>query len=232
VSSATSSRTAPRSEPDRIASACRTPRSRWSWSTANRWASSGFVEDGDRIAVYPMFEALDVTPVLRLRERPLRNPRFALDVQLGALTQVPAVVRIRCPVSHDWADGELARPGGCRSTRAAHAGFASSCSVRVVTCPRPTSVRRRFSPAGPALKRYVSGSTCGTPSTRYRAMLLTATACFGDGRPKATVGEALPPRDPPLLRRLHTVYHPAGHISWRGQSRGKDGRAARRTCGP
>ena len=45
------------------------------------------VGDGDRVSVYPMFEALDVTPVLRLRERPLRDPRFALDVSLGALTR-------------------------------------------------------------------------------------------------------------------------------------------------
>lgn len=45
------------------------------------------VRDGDRVSVFPMFEALDVTPLLRLRERPLRDPRFALDVSLGALTR-------------------------------------------------------------------------------------------------------------------------------------------------
>src|SRR5690349_17578888 len=33
------------------------------------------VEDGDRIAVYPKFEALDIGPLLRVRDRPLRTVR-------------------------------------------------------------------------------------------------------------------------------------------------------------
>lgn len=40
---------------------------------------------GERVAVYPMFEAFDVTPLLRLRERPLRAPRFVADAHLGGL---------------------------------------------------------------------------------------------------------------------------------------------------
>jgi uncharacterized protein with PIN domain/sulfur carrier protein ThiS len=43
--------------------------------------------DGDRVSVYPMFEALDVAPLVRLRERPLREPRFAVDVPLGTLAR-------------------------------------------------------------------------------------------------------------------------------------------------
>ena len=43
------------------------------------------LQDGDRVSVYPMFESLDVTPLLRLRERPLRNPRFLADAHLGKL---------------------------------------------------------------------------------------------------------------------------------------------------
>ncbi len=42
-------------------------------------------KDGDRISVYPMFESLDITPVQRLRPRPLREPRFVLDGHLGRL---------------------------------------------------------------------------------------------------------------------------------------------------
>jgi len=45
------------------------------------------VADGDRIAIYPMFEAFDVRPVLRLRARPLRHPRFLADAHLGALAR-------------------------------------------------------------------------------------------------------------------------------------------------
>jgi uncharacterized protein with PIN domain len=41
--------------------------------------------DGDRIAVYPKFEALDIQPLLRVRERPLRVVRFIADAHLGGL---------------------------------------------------------------------------------------------------------------------------------------------------
>ena len=45
------------------------------------------VRDGDRVSVYPMFEALDISPLLRLRPRPLRQPRFFADAQLGRLAR-------------------------------------------------------------------------------------------------------------------------------------------------
>jgi len=41
--------------------------------------------DGDRIAAYPVFESLDITPLLRVRPEPLRRPRFVLDTHLGRL---------------------------------------------------------------------------------------------------------------------------------------------------
>ena len=40
---------------------------------------------GDRIAAYPMFEALDIGSTARLRPVPLRDPRFVVDVNLGRL---------------------------------------------------------------------------------------------------------------------------------------------------
>ena len=42
---------------------------------------------GERIAVYPMFERLDISPLIRLRPRPLRCTRFILDVHLGKLAR-------------------------------------------------------------------------------------------------------------------------------------------------
>ncbi len=45
------------------------------------------VRDGDRIAVYPVFEAFDITPLLRVRPEPLRDPRFIADAQLGGLAR-------------------------------------------------------------------------------------------------------------------------------------------------
>ena len=40
---------------------------------------------GDRIAAYPMFEAIDIGSTSRLRPAPLRDPRFVVDVNLGRL---------------------------------------------------------------------------------------------------------------------------------------------------
>lgn len=45
------------------------------------------VDEGDRLAVYPMFESFDVRPLLRLRPRPMRRPRFLADAHLGGLAR-------------------------------------------------------------------------------------------------------------------------------------------------
>lgn len=53
-------------------------------------ASVGFdwlLRGGERVAVYPMFELLDVSPLQRLRPRPLRDPRFVADANLGKLAR-------------------------------------------------------------------------------------------------------------------------------------------------
>ena len=45
------------------------------------------LRDGDYISVYPMFEALDISSLNRLRPAPLRQPRFVLDCHLGKLAR-------------------------------------------------------------------------------------------------------------------------------------------------
>ena len=53
--------------------------------------SAGFdrlLQDGDRVAVYPRFEAMDVSPLLRVREHPLRETRFVADAHLGGLAHM------------------------------------------------------------------------------------------------------------------------------------------------
>jgi len=46
------------------------------------------LQDGDRVAVYPRFEAMDVTPLLRVRDTPLRETRFVADAHLGGLAHL------------------------------------------------------------------------------------------------------------------------------------------------
>lgn len=45
------------------------------------------IEDGDHVAVYPVFEALDISPLIHLRSKPLRDTQFILDVHLGKLAR-------------------------------------------------------------------------------------------------------------------------------------------------
>lgn len=73
--------------------------------------SAGFerqVSEGDRVAVYPQFEALDITPLLRVREHPLRAPRFIADAHLGGLARLLRMSGFDTLYRNDYADREIA----------------------------------------------------------------------------------------------------------------------------
>jgi hypothetical protein len=70
---------------------------------------SYIVQDGDRISVYPMFESVDVTPLLRLRPAALRNPQFILDSNLGRLARYLRLLGLDCLYRNDYHDAEVAR---------------------------------------------------------------------------------------------------------------------------
>jgi uncharacterized protein with PIN domain len=63
--------------------------------------------DGDRVAVYPKFEALDITPLLRVRERPLRTIRFVADAHLGGLAQLLRLAGFDTLYDNHFADDEI-----------------------------------------------------------------------------------------------------------------------------
>ncbi len=63
---------------------------------------------GDRIAAYPMFEALDVGSTAGLRPAPLRDPRFVVDVNLGRLARLLRVLGFDVKWSSDADDATLA----------------------------------------------------------------------------------------------------------------------------
>lgn len=64
--------------------------------------------DGDRISVYPVFEAIDVTGVARLRPAPLRRVSFVADTHLGTLARYLRLVGFDTRFRSDWTDEELA----------------------------------------------------------------------------------------------------------------------------
>jgi uncharacterized protein with PIN domain len=45
------------------------------------------LKNGDQVSVYPVFETLDISDASPLRPKPLRDPRFILDVHLGRLAR-------------------------------------------------------------------------------------------------------------------------------------------------
>ena len=63
---------------------------------------------GDRIAAYPMFEALDIGSTARLRPVPLRDTRFVVDVNLGRLARLLRVLGFDAWWSSDADDATLA----------------------------------------------------------------------------------------------------------------------------
>ncbi|NPV39855.1 MAG: Mut7-C ubiquitin/RNAse domain-containing protein [Anaerolineae bacterium] len=66
------------------------------------------VQDGDRVAVYPVFECMDITPLLKLRPEALREPRFVLDGHLGRLAAYLRMLGFDTLYRNDYEDEKLA----------------------------------------------------------------------------------------------------------------------------
>ncbi len=66
------------------------------------------VHQGDRVSVYPVFESLDITPLLKVRPEPLRDPRFVLDGHLGRLAAYLRMLGFDVLYRNDYDDEELA----------------------------------------------------------------------------------------------------------------------------
>ncbi|GMQ88871.1 MAG: Mut7-C RNAse domain-containing protein [Gammaproteobacteria bacterium] len=69
---------------------------------------SHIVEDGDRISVYPVFESLDVSSLIRLRPKPLRNPAFIVDCNLGRLARYLRLLGFDCLYRNNYLDADVA----------------------------------------------------------------------------------------------------------------------------
>ncbi|MCU7899350.1 MAG: Mut7-C ubiquitin/RNAse domain-containing protein [Candidatus Thiodiazotropha sp. (ex Lucinoma aequizonata)] len=67
------------------------------------------LQEGDRISVYPMFKLLDISPLLRLRIKPMRDPRFMADAHLSKLSRYLRLLGFDCLFFNDACDRNLAR---------------------------------------------------------------------------------------------------------------------------
>lgn len=67
------------------------------------------LRDGARVSVYPVFESIDVAPLVRVRPAPLREVRLVLDVHLGRLARYLRMLGLDALWPGDVPDEELAR---------------------------------------------------------------------------------------------------------------------------
>ena len=65
------------------------------------------LRDGDRVAVYPVFESLDISPLQHLRAKPLRVIRFIVDVNLGKLARRLRMLGFDTLYGNDFDDREV-----------------------------------------------------------------------------------------------------------------------------
>jgi uncharacterized protein with PIN domain/sulfur carrier protein ThiS len=67
------------------------------------------VQAHDRVSVFPVFESMDITPLLKLRPAPLREARFVLDGHLGRLAAYLRMLGFDTLYRNDFDDPELAQ---------------------------------------------------------------------------------------------------------------------------
>ncbi|KWR91277.1 Mut7-C RNAse domain-containing protein [Cupriavidus sp. IDO] len=96
--------------------------------------------DGDRVSVYPKFERLDVSPLLRVRTQPLRVMRFVADAHLGGLAHLLRMTGFDTLYDNHFEDSEIeriaAREGRIVLTRdrelLKRRGITHGCYVRAI----------------------------------------------------------------------------------------------------
>jgi uncharacterized protein with PIN domain len=67
------------------------------------------LQHGAKISVYPVFESLDISPIIRLRPSALRNPKFILDVHLGKLARLLRLLGFDTVYQNDFSDEDIIR---------------------------------------------------------------------------------------------------------------------------
>jgi uncharacterized protein len=65
------------------------------------------LQHNDFVSVYPVFELIDISDAIRLREGPLRITKFVLDVHLGKLTKFLRLLGFDSLYRNDYSDPEI-----------------------------------------------------------------------------------------------------------------------------
>ncbi len=166
------------------------------------------VGNGDRIAVYPVFESFDVSMQIRLRPEPLRRTRFVLDVQLGTLARYLRLCGFDTLYRNDYKDAELARI-------AAH-------QERILLTRDRDVLKRRIVTRGYFVRS--DRPCCQLTEVFSRFQLHRATAPFTrcplcNGQLRDIEKSAIEHRLEPLTRQYYNVFRlcsSCNRLYWRG----------------
>ncbi len=166
------------------------------------------VRDGDRIAVYPVFESFDVGPLARVRAAPLRDTRFLLDVHLGRLARLLRLLGLDAAYGNDADDEALARMSVAerRILLTCDRGLLKRSTVTHGYCVRSRRTREQLREV---VRRF--------DLARALRPLTRCALCNGD---LATVSRAEALHElPPRTRERATTFRRCtrcGHLYWDG----------------
>lgn len=171
------------------------------------------LQDGDRVAVYPKFEAFDIQPLLRVRQQPLPAMRFVADAHLGRLARLLRMAGFDTLYDNYFDDDEIeaiaVRDGRIVLTRdrelLKRRGVAHGCYVHALKAPRQLrEIFERLDLAG-SVRPFTLCLYCNAP--------LHAVD-------KARVADRLPPS----VRALQTEFSSCDvccRIYWKGSHWGR-----------
>ncbi|HBY96900.1 MAG: Mut7-C ubiquitin/RNAse domain-containing protein [Ardenticatenaceae bacterium] len=169
---------------------------------------SYLVQDGDRVSVYPVFESIDITPLVRVRPHPLREVRFVLDTHLGKLATYLRLLGFDTLYRNDFSDEELAQlsssEGRILLTR--DRGLLKHSRVTHGYYVRDTAPRRQL---GEVLRRFdLFGSLAPLQRCLRCNTLLQPVA-------KEVISDRLPPRTKQYYHEFR-ICQGCGRIYWKG----------------
>jgi uncharacterized protein with PIN domain len=169
---------------------------------------STLVQDGSRISVYPVFESFDITPLLRVRPKPLRDPRYVLDVHLGKLAAYMRLLGFDTLYRNDYEDAELAciSRDEHRTLLTRDRGLLKRRMVTHGYCVRETSPRQQLIEV---VRRF--------DLFRLIAPFRRCIRCNGVLVPVSK--EAVIDRLPPRTREYYDEFRRCrvcGHVYWKG----------------
>jgi hypothetical protein len=164
--------------------------------------------DGDHVSVYPVFESLDIGPLVRVRPEPLREVRFVLDVHLGRLAAYLRMLGFDSLYRNDYDDPQLAgiSRGEKRILLTRDRGLLKRSIVTHGYCVRHTQPRDQLAEV---VERY----------DLYRLIdpFRRCIACNGllEGISKEDIGDRLPPDTKEAYAEFKRCQS-CGQIYWKG----------------